>query len=477
MKGLKDTINSIWHGAPVNKEVFSNIFNEAFFKYIGGRAASYDNKASTYLKEGFGTNPDVFTVVRQMCDKTKAVPFYVKKIKDNQEYSNLKALQAITKGNYNHKQYVDKRLIETKAYEERSLKFPMERPNPNQTWIDIWDLYKLFLKLTGNVYFLKLAPKEGVNAGVPKLFYVLPSHKIKIVVKKDVDVISDPDPIDYYMLTDGDQNIRFPKENVIHIKTANPFFDFNGSHLYGLSPVAALLKNLESSNEALSNNVKMMKNSGVFGLISGKDRDGNGRGALSPDQAQELKGKLLEMDKASGRLSKITTLSAPVEFTKLSLDTKELLPFDYLKYDQKQICNVFGWSDSLLNNDDGGKYDKQQQERKRVVTDNIHPDLVLLQETLTHEFIRLFKGYENSVLEFDVSELSEMQQDMAELVKWMKEAYYTPNEIRIATKAESLKIDGMDTVWINAGMKRIDDVGITASDVTKSYDMLKNSII
>ena len=35
----------------------------------------------------------------------------------------------------------------------------------------------------------------------------------------------------------------------------------------------------------------------------------------------------------------------------------------------------------------------------------------------------------------------------------------------------------MDAIWIDGGKKRIDDVGITASDVQKSYEYLKNDIV
>ncbi|MEF9476778.1 phage portal protein [Chryseobacterium sp. 1B4] len=248
-------------------------------------------------------------------------------------------------------------------------------------------------------------------------------------------------------------------------------FDLNGSHLYGLSPIKVLLRNIESSNEALNNNVKTMKNSGVFGLISGKDS------VLTAEQAMQLKQRLVDMDKDSGRLSKIGGLSVPVDFTKLSVDTKDLLPFEFLKFDQKAICNVLGWSDALLNNDNGGKYDKQKEERKRVITDNIHPDLILLQQAWTEKFIRKFKGYENAVIEFDITELPEMQEDYKAMVEWMDKAPLTPNEKRTALKYETLPDDGMDTVWINSGLKRIDDVGITASDVQKSYEYLKNDIV
>ncbi len=244
----------------------------------------------------------------------------------------------------------------------------------------------------------------------------------------------------------------------------------NGSHLYGLAPMKPLLKIVESSNGAIDNNVKTIINAGVFGFISGKEIP------LKQDQIDQLKLNLVEMDKNPGRLSRIGGTSVPIEFTRLSLNTSELQPFEFLKHDQKAICNVFGWSDALLNNDDGGKYDKQKEERKRVITDNIQPDLILFDQAMTEKFIRRFKGYENAVLEHDITELPEMQEDYKIMLEWMEKAYYTPNEIRAATKAETLDIDGMNVPWIDGGKKRIDEVGITASDVTKSYEYLKNEI-
>lgn len=461
----------LWDNVVGSVKTFTNAFNKAFYQFIGGQGAQYDYKDSTYLEKGYGLNPDVFAVVNQMCDKTKAVPYAVKKIKDKNSVSKLNLLRNATKGNYSVKQLVDKFILESKAYEDKELPFPLDKPNPNQTWGDILSLFKLYLKITGNYYQYSVSPSEGVNSGVPKLIYVLPSHMMKIVLKKDADLLFDDDPIDYYLLRDGEQYIKFPAEDIIHIKTPNPFFDLNGSHLYGLSPIKVLLRNIESSNEALNNNVKTMKNAGVFGLLSGKDQ------ALTPEQATQLKQRLVDMDKDSGRLSKIGGLSVPVDFTKISVDTKDLMPFDYLKYDQKQICNVLGWSDALLNNDDGGKYDKQKEERKRVITDNIQPDLLLLQQAWTEKFIQKFKGYENAVLEFDITELPEMQEDYKAMVEWMEKAPLTPNEKRTALKYETLDLDGMDSVWIENKLKRIDEVGITASDVQKSYDYLKDNIV
>lgn len=446
--------------------LFKNPFNEAFYKFVGGLGAQYDQKSEVYLNKGYKINPIVYSVITQMCDKTKAVPYVVKKVKDQSKFQKLRSLRDATSGNYSVKQLSDKFILESKAYEDKEMPYPLEKPNPNSTWADVRSLSKLYLKTTGNIYLFIIAPEDGLNKGVPQMLYVLPSHKIKIVLKANANLLYDENPIDYYMLIEGDQYVKFMAKDVIHIKYANPFFDLTGSHLYGLSPMGALLKNIQSSNGGLDNNIKTIENSGVFGFLTGKNQ------ALTPEQAVQMKQTMVEMDNNPGRMSKIAGGSIPVEFTKLSLDTSELQPFEFLKYDQKQICNVLGWSDLLLNNDANMTYNNINQERKRVITDNIHPDLILIDEGMTEGFIRRFKGYENAVQESDITELPEMQSDYKEMVEWMNKAYLAPNEIRVALKYESSDVEGMDVPRDPNG-KRVDEVGISSEDVQKSYNLMK----
>ena len=461
MANLFDAISNFF------KKKDTNLYNEAFFQYVGGLGAKYDEKASTYLNEGFGRNPDVFSMIMQMADKSRSVPYYVKKIANNSAKSEIDRLNYATKGQYSISQLAKKRQLETKAFEEKELPFPLPHPNPTQTWGDIISLFKVYMKTTGNFYLYMNYPLEGNNANVPKQVYVLPSHMVQIVLKKDAKVLQDENPIEKYMLIEGNQYIEFPAENIIHVKYANPFFDFSGSHLYGLSPIKALLRNIESSNEALNQNVKTIKNGGAFGFIGAKDSST----PLTAEQAIALKEKLKEMDNDSGRLSRISGMSVPLTFTRISLTTDELKPFEFLKHDQKAIANVLGWSDKLLNNDDGAKYDNVKEERKRVITDNILPDLLLLAESLNKNFIPRFKGYENAFLEFDITELPEMQDDIKQLVEWMVKAPLTLNEQRAILKYEALTDDGMDVIWLDSGKKRIDEVGISDAEIRKAlYD-------
>jgi hypothetical protein len=299
-----------------------------------------------------------------------------------------------------------------------------------------------------------VSPEEGANKGTPILMYVLPSHLTQIVLKPKADLLSIESPIDYYMLIEGNQFIQFKEEDVIHVKYPNPNFDLQGSHLYGMSPMRAILRNINSENSAIDNNIKTLQNSGAFGFIYGKNE------AWTSEQAQSMKEKLILMDNSPERMGKIAGASGEVGFQRISLTTDELRPFDFLAYDQKMICNALSWSTRLLNENNTGALAGSDisDVLKQVVVNNILPDLVLLQEAWNKHFISRFKGYENSYLEFDITELPEMQKDMAQMVDWLDKMPITPNEFRTAMKYQTLDDDGMDVVLVNSGKKRIDDL-------------------
>ena len=117
-------------------------------------------------------------------------------------------------------------------------------------------------------------------------------------------------------------------------------------------------------------------------------------------------------------LAKIAGVSAEVGFTRLSLTSAELMPFDYLKFDRQQIADVLNWVvDDENRGDFGGTINEIKKSR---LVDNIQPDLILLQDAFNKYFLPLFKGYENTELVYDISDLPEMQQDTKGVVDWVK---------------------------------------------------------
>lgn len=394
------------------EDSIKNSFNEAFFATVGGSFTEYPQENPSYLELGYLYNPIVYSVVQARADKAKSIPFTVKRVQDEQSKRRLDGLRMATKGMFGN-QIAKALSLEKKAFHEEYLDFPLARPNELQTWADIISLYDTFMATTGNFYLYML---KGEFSSEPLQFYVLPSHLMRIILKPGAKMLGTESPVAGYMLTEGNQYVQFDAEEVIHIKLPNPEYGQNGEHLYGLSPLRPVLRNIQSSNEAINSNIKTLNNSGAFGFIHGKNQP------LTQEQAKELKSRMEEMDKSTERLSKIAGVSAEVGFTRLSLTTDELKPFEYLKFDQKQICNALGWDDKLLNNDDGAKYDNVRFAERRAVVNTVMPSLKLLEEAITQFVLPLYRGYENTVFEFDYSALPEMQQDLGEMVKWVSQA-------------------------------------------------------
>jgi HK97 family phage portal protein len=431
-----------------------NQFNKAFYQLLGGGTTKYDKNNKTYLQKGYNLNPDVFAIINKQSVKTVSVPYYIKKINNKKAFNEYNQFKLATKGDVSFNQFVKQVKLQAKAFSDETLDFPLENPNPTQTWSDIFALCKTYLKLTGNVYIYFVTPADGLNKGAPLLVYVLPSHLIEIVIKKGASMLNDESPIDHYMLTEGNTYVMFPAENIIHIKYANPNFDMLGSHLYGLSPLQSALRNINSQNSGIDNNIKMMQNAGAYGFLFGK---GN---PLTQPQADSLKEKLIELDNDTSRLGKIGASSAEIGFQRIALTTDELKPFEYMQWDRHTLCNVLNYPKELLGEKTGGSLAKTDSNdaRKELITNDIQPDLILIQEALNKNFIKRFKGYENAIIEWDVSELPEMQEDMSKMIEWMDKLPMTPNEMRTAFKYETLTDDGMDSVWINNGKVRVDDV-------------------
>ena len=387
-----------------------NQFNQAFYGTVGTHATSYDANADVYLEQGYLNNPIVNAVIRQRQKKALQIPFNVKRIKEQSAKKQLDILNQSTKWNPKPQQFIKRLELKNKAYDEEILDFPMERPNTLQTWGDIIGLYETFMPLTGNFYLYLL---KGDFSNEPIAVYVLPSHLMEIVLKPQANTLGVESPIDYYRLIEGSTGIRFEADEVIHIKSPNPEYDQNGAHLYGMSEIRAALRNIQSSNLGLDLNTDTMLNGGAFGFIHGMETP------LNDTQAKSIQTRLKEMRASKDVLGKIQGSSAKLGFTQIRLSAQEMELFKYFQFDQKMICNVLGWDDKLLNNDEGAKYDNVERAEQRVVVNTVMPSLQLFDEAMTDRFLPLFRGYENTILEHDPSELPEMQKDMKQLMEWI----------------------------------------------------------
>ncbi len=140
-----------------------NVYNQAFLQFIGLGYVQYDAKNKTYLEKGYNDNPTVFSIINKQTVKTVSVPYSIKEIEDKQSYAKLNQLDLATKGTFSIQQHIKRQKLQIKAYKAEEKPFPLENPNPNQTWSDIIGLFKTYMKITGNYYQYSLSPQDGIN--------------------------------------------------------------------------------------------------------------------------------------------------------------------------------------------------------------------------------------------------------------------------------------------------------------------------
>lgn len=192
-----------------------------------------------------------------------------------------------------------------------------------------------------------------------------------------------------------------------------------------------------------------------FGFFYGKNT------SLKAEQAKAFKEQLIEMNSSPEDLSKIAGSSVEMGFQRISLTSDELKPFDYFQFDQKQICNILGYSDKLLNNDQGAKYDNIKEVKKEMITDDIAPDLKLFEEAFNKRILPKFKGYDKACIVFDYNELPEMQGDVVEMSSWLKDALdrgvISRNEYRVAIRYSKADNTDLDVFTVSTDIIPLDE--------------------
>jgi len=446
----------------------ANTFNQALLGFIGGGLTKYDYKGQTYIERGYNENSDVFSVINQISRKFASVPGNLNKVEDRKSAYQLKHLYG---KQLDVASLAQKRILETKAYSNEEVYEPLERPNYYQSETEFKELWETFMLTNGNAYQWMFRPSSGLNEGVPRSRFLLPSQYVQIVLKENAAFETLESPIDYYILVIGDRFCQFKEEDVIHSKFPNPNYDMQGSHLYGQAPLRSALMDIQTSNVTKENNIGTMQSGGVYGFIHAKD----GQTPLTQTQAEELKRRLVEMKSSREILGRISGASAPLGFTQISVDTDKLLPFDYLKSSQKAICNNLGWSDLLLNNEGGAKYDNLDAVWRMAISNRIAPDLKIYEDGLNEKYYPKFPKLGSVRITFDISELPEMQNDMGALVAWLQIALgngaITPREFRVALRYSDIDTPEMNTHFMKSGLLPLEDAINPDTSLVKGFSL------
>lgn len=301
--------------------------------------------------------------------------------------------------------------------------------------------------LRGECFILK-QKTLGVNGSVEKIYFLNPNYTT--VVLSDTF----PREIVGYRYCDANQGVDnyYPADEVIFIKRFNPSDDYLEA-IRGLSNVDVLWQRLTRMESNMKNSVSQMQNGGVPGVMFFKDIPNTTAGKQAIDMAKTNIGKyFVNPDNKGAPLIQAGEVGyIPMGLSLVDLDSIELEKIDF-----KKVCNTWGVSDRLFNNDATGSEISDDNAQEGLYINAVIPLLTLVEDAFNTELVTDF-GVGVRQVKFDVSGVWVLQKIMLQKVKVLSESpVMIPNDVLEAMGYERNPDPTMDMPLIKTGYQPID---------------------
>lgn len=288
----------------------------------------------------------------------------------------------------------------------------IENPNPYYDDSVLWYGTLISLLVSGNAYWLKVKDRAGRVAG----FHYLPH--LNVTVENDRNNEAKTKLITHYNYTGGGSSQPINIEDIIHFRYGVDPQDAR----YGLSPLAAVLREVVGDNAAGNYAAAILRNFGAISLLISPKTDGAGE-MVTPDQ----------LDRAEDRVKRGTTgdaagsvvaLGLPTDVKEISA-TPEKMALDSLrKVPADRIFGALGMDPMIAGQESASKtYSNYEKALEAFVRNTIIPLKKIIGKQIKRQCLDTdFKEPEKRVY-WDFSEVWVLQDDINEIWKTASQAY------------------------------------------------------
>lgn len=433
----------------INSEEFNKLFAAFYGAYnLNNTVAWLDNKAETFINEGYRGNAAIYSIVNKLMMKDAEPPLLVyketadRKKRHNSQLKFKGTPESIAETRLSRKELT---LVEPRV---NTLSGLLDKPNKGQTQYSFLQDISMYWRLTGEFFIYGKTIELGRDKGKFSELFVLPSHLVQII---QGDMF---EPVSGYKFLIGDQQVILKPDEVLHVKSPNPNWNLQGSQLRGQGALLAGLKYLQKNTESIASLYRAVLNEGAKGFVSPFPVT-NPELWFNSQQIYSLKDQIQSVLQGVQNKNKVGSMAYPMSYTDIAKSPADLETLKAMDADFKVFCNLWGVNPAIFSADQ--KHDNMQFALKALVTDCCFPLQKQIEQGLSDWLLPRYKG-EADYLEFDVTEYAELQPD----VKMVMETYgksmaYTPNEVRIMLGSDESDAEGMDSHWVPSGTIPMED--------------------
>jgi len=423
----------------IQKDIFSspkpleNLLNRSILAFLAkGNRINIPDDPENYINHGYAGNVNIYPIIRKIVTPAKGVKWLVK------DEAGEEVLDS-------------------------ELGMLLKNPNKNQSINEYIDEQMCWRLITGNSYTIVMSPEFGNNKGKPAEIIPMPASLVQIVAGDFYD------PVLEYVLSQGNQSIRFPKEKVVHTKYTNLTYDTQGSQLYGMSPLKAALKVMAATNDGYSRLQMNFENGGPDIIMTNTEN-----GAGSNEWTEEQKTTIYErMKKFFVRKERWMFKNKPVEIHEIGQSVVDLNVLEFIKLSLRDYCNIYGVPSALMNDNEYATQSANAREYQRMLWNNaIIPEL----ERQKDEFNRIaaisnkITGL-NLTIDYDLSDIPELQADNSLMSQSLSTAWWlTPNQrLQMMGLPMDEENELMNQVYVPLGLVPLEELTAPTEEQVKSF--------
>jgi HK97 family phage portal protein len=347
--------------------------------HVAGRPVWTPRNYAALAAAGFAGNPIGYRAVRMIAEAAASIPWLA---------------------------YVG----ETEAVGHPLLKL-LARPNGGQPGREFFEMLYGFLLVSGNAYVEKVDVE-----GTPRELFALRPDRMKAIA-------SDNGWAESYEYAVNGQSVRFDKGGVLHVKLFNPLNDH-----YGLSPLEAAQRAIDTHNAAAAWNKSMLDNSA---RPSGALVYAAGDGHLTADQFERLKRELESSYQGGGNAGRPMVLEGGLDWKEMGFSPKDMEFIEAKNAAAREIALAFGVPPMLLGIPGDNTFANYAEANRTFWRQTVVPLAGRMAEALTGFFAA---NYEEGLrLATDLDQVEAMSADREALwARVEKASFLTADEKRAA---------------------------------------------
>lgn len=423
-----------------NPDEVNKLFQSFFGAYnLNGTVTWLDNKSQTFIDDGYRGNGAIYAIVNKIMMKDCEPTLQAFKESGRKRFDKSVKFKGTELSIAETRLHLRKDL---QLVENGMLAKLLSKPNKTQSQYSFFQDASMYWRLTGEFFIYGVKIGSGRDSEKFTELFVLPSHLVEIV---QGDMF---EPIKGYKFKMGDQTVKLMPDEVLHVRTANPNWNLQGSQLRGQSALLAGLKYLQKNNEAITSLYRAVANEGAKGFVSPDMK--NPEEWFTPQQLLELKQQIQKGVEGSMNKNKISAFGIPLRYQDIGKTPYDLDTIAGMDQDFNIFCNLWGVNPAIFSSDQ--KYDNMEKSMKALVTDVSMPFLKQLEQALSDWLLPRYKG-EADYLEFDTTIYSELQPDVKMILEtYGKHPAFTWNEIRVMLGYPEIESEEGNMYWIPSGL-------------------------